>query len=86
VVRGGGKRRATDIGVVAGDGGPGVGGTSKSWGMVVRLQAIIQGDELDRPIRVSQLYERAMATTDVDGRMEAAMETSAGKHGMRCGE
>jgi hypothetical protein len=54
-------------------------------GVAPFLQAIIQGDELDRPSRVSQLYEWATAATDVEGRMEAAMETTAGKHGMRWG-
>jgi hypothetical protein len=34
---------------------------------------------------VSQLYAWATATTDIDGRMAAAMETAAGKHGMRWG-
>ena len=54
-------------------------------GVAHALQAIIQGDELDRPGRVAELYAWATAATDVSGRMEAAMETAAGKHGMRWG-
>ena len=54
-------------------------------GVAAFLQAVIQGDESDRPGLVTRLYAWARAVTDVDARMATAMEAAAGEQGMRWG-
>jgi hypothetical protein len=54
-------------------------------GVAAFLQAIIQGNDSERPDRVERLYAWARESTDVGARMVTAMAAAAGKHGMRWG-